>query len=303
MVVEQELAERREIRPGRILFLRKVVIGAAISDPALTIVALHGTCASESQYAPYLEAMDEPLSRIGRSVVFWLYDNVGCGSSPVMDEWDAYSNENCAMDLKAIMMSFVLQDEKSKHKPCILMGHSYSATIILEMMNRFPIQDYQVSGVIFVSSAIRSLTDKRELLMKDGGHPIMRLPVFILNCLQHSMSESFLELALYKDCDPGLRDQCRSENNNNDMAMAKATHRHHKWGTSNDLEILTGIPTLVLHGSEDGIISPACSEVLGKEIPQSEVVLIPKASHLLMLEKPHEMATSVVEYLTTQKLL
>ena len=111
MVVKQELAERREVRSGRVLFLRKVVIGAASSDPSLTIVALHGTCASESQYAPFLEAIDEPLTHIGRSVVFWLYDNVGCGSSPVMKEWDAYSNENFALDLKAIIENLALHDD------------------------------------------------------------------------------------------------------------------------------------------------------------------------------------------------
>jgi pimeloyl-ACP methyl ester carboxylesterase len=302
MVLQQYFGDLKEVRPGRTLFIRKVAAGPSNTPSVLTIVALHGTCASESQYAPLLQSLDDALTEMDRSVVVWLYDNVGCGSSPVLEEWDGYSNENFALDLQAILTNLVLPDHDST-TPCVLLGHSYSPTIILEMMNRYPVQDLSIQGFIFASSAIRSRKDRRDLLMKDGGHPIMRLPVFILNCLQKSMSESFLQLGLYKDCDPALREKCRSENNGNNMAMAKATHRHHKWATSDELGVMKDTPTLILHGTEDGIISPANSEVLGKEIPNSKVVLIPKASHLLMLEKPGEMAKAIVDFLNDEKLL
>lgn len=75
--------------------------------------------------------------------------------------------------------------------------------------------------------------------------------------------------------------------------MAQATHRHHKWATSNEVEVLIDIPTLIRHGSEDGIISPECREVLAKEVPNSTLVLILQASHLFILEKPLDMAGSI----------
>lgn len=295
MTVEEELAELRSVRPGRNLFLRRVVIGSPWQKPSLILVALHGTCATQSQYNPVLQALDEPLGNEGISIICWLYDNIGCGLSPAIDEWDAYSNKNFASDLRSILVDAALKDNPGL--PCVLMGHSYSPTIILEMLNRCrPVDNLNLAGFVFVGSAIRTKTDA--LKMKDGGHPIMKLPVFALNCMQSLLSEAFLQAALCKDCDDDLRDRCRRENNGNGMAMAKATHRHHKWATSEDTKILEGIPALIIHGTEDGILSPQCGEDIAKELrPTSQLRLIRKASHLVMLEQPTEMANALADFL------
>lgn len=66
------------------------------------------------------------------------------------------------------------------------------------------------------------------------------------------------------------------------------------------------IPTLVLFGENDDLIpnkllhkTLITNEVaqIGKEIPNSKIVLIPKAGHLLMYEKPIEFNKSVKEFL------
>ena len=295
MVVSEKTAQLMEARQGRNFFIRKVLIGSAWQNPSLTLVALHGTCATQSQYNLVLMALDEPLSNAGVSIVCWLYDNVGCGQSPVLDEWDAYSNEEFADDLRAILMNITFKDEYLD-LPVVLMGHSYSPTIVLEMLNRgLPVDNLNLAGFVFVGSAIRAQSNA--LKMEDGGHPIMKLPVFILNCLQNMLSESFLQLALCKDCPADLRERCRQQNNANGMAMAKATHRHHKWATSEDLKSLLNIPVLVIHGTEDGILSPQCSEEIAKELPNASLILIEKASHLVMLEQPTKMANALSDFL------
>jgi pimeloyl-ACP methyl ester carboxylesterase len=309
MVLVEEIGELQEVRRGRSLFLRKVVVGPPHTKPCLKVVALHGTCATQTQYQPFLEALDDLLVQANNDnnktscIIIWLYDNVGCGQSPAMTEWDDYSNENFALDLRAILVDQVLKQDGPLS--CVLMGHSYSPTILLELLNRCsPIPDLlKPDAFIFVSSAIRSDNDSKGLLMPDGGHPIMRLPVFILSCLQWHLSESFLGLGLCKDCDPALRDKLRSENNGNNMAMAQATHRNHKWATSDDAKVLHHVPTLVIHGTEDGIISPQCSELIAKELPMSKLVLIEKASHLIMLEQPVEMASNLLSFLKQNDLI
>ena len=303
MVLKEEIGELRAVRPGRTLFVRKVVLGSPSSNPALNMLAVHGTCATQTQYTPVLEALDGPLDKANLSVAVWLYDNVGCGLTPELPEWDAYSNENFALDLRAILVDMVLKDDKDR-RPCVLMGHSYAPTILLEMLNQSPsIDHFQLSGFIFVGSAVRSLTkDQKDTLMSDGGHPIMRLPVFILNCLQPILSKSFLDMALCPDCDPALREKCNQENQSGSMWFAKATHRHHKWATTNDILVLEKVPILILHGAEDAVISPQSSQVISAALPQSELVFVEKASHLVMLEQPEKMAAEIFDFLKRKTL-
>ncbi len=48
------------------------------------------------------------------------------------------------------------------------------------------------------------------------------------------------------------------------------------------------LPTLVLCGLDDALTPPKYSEFLAKEIPNAQLVLIPDAGHMVMLEKPEE---------------
>lgn len=306
MVLQEEIGELRTVRPGRTLYVRKVTVGSPSASPSLNLVAAHGTCATQSQYTPVLVALDGLLNQASTSIVVWLYDNVGCGKSPELQEWDAYSNENFALDLRAIVMDMVLFNEDEEKRPCVLMGHSYAPTILLKMLNHSPPPNdkFQLSGFIFVGSAVRSLDEKKkDLLMPDGGHPIMRLPLFILDCLQPTISKSFLDVALCKGCDPEIRKMCNEENQSGSMGFAKATHRHHKWATTNELGALEQIPTLVLHGSEDAVINPQCSQIISATLPHSKLVFIDKASHLVMLEQPAKMASEILDFVKHNKLL
>lgn len=53
------------------------------------------------------------------------------------------------------------------------------------------------------------------------------------------------------------------------------------------------LPTLILVGERDVMTPPASSETLQKEILNSKLVLIPRAGHLVMLEKPREVNQAI----------
>ena len=57
-------------------------------------------------------------------------------------------------------------------------------------------------------------------------------------------------------------------------------------------------PTLILVGDRDVMTPPAFSEALQREIPNSKLILVPGAGHLLMLEKPREVNQALEAFVT-----
>jgi 3-oxoadipate enol-lactonase len=66
--------------------------------------------------------------------------------------------------------------------------------------------------------------------------------------------------------------------------------------TRSRLPELDGVPTLVMHGLEDRLISPERGQELARLIPGARLVEIPRAGHLLATDAEQEVATSVVEH-------
>ncbi len=67
--------------------------------------------------------------------------------------------------------------------------------------------------------------------------------------------------------------------------------------TRSRLHELDGMPTLVVHGLEDRLISPERGRELARLIPGARLVEIPGAGHLLATDAEQEVAASVVEHL------
>lgn len=56
-------------------------------------------------------------------------------------------------------------------------------------------------------------------------------------------------------------------------------------------------PTLILCGTEDKMTPPKYAKALHEAIPNSELTLIEDAGHMLMLEKPHQVAESLERFI------
>lgn len=62
-------------------------------------------------------------------------------------------------------------------------------------------------------------------------------------------------------------------------------------------EIKIDVPTLIIVGERDMLTPVKYSEFLKQHIPNSEMVVIPEAGHMVMLEKPEEFNRAVKEFL------
>ncbi len=57
------------------------------------------------------------------------------------------------------------------------------------------------------------------------------------------------------------------------------------------------VPALVLCGQEDKMTPPKYSRFLAEHLPQAELVIIPGAGHMVMLERPSQVAAAVQDFL------
>ena len=52
------------------------------------------------------------------------------------------------------------------------------------------------------------------------------------------------------------------------------------------LTVLTGVPTLILCGEEDKLTPVRNSHIMAEALPDAELVVVPGAGHMVMLERP-----------------
>lgn len=278
----------KEVRPGRILFHRSEILGSSSAPPKIQMLLLHGTCASSSQYNNVLKALSEILEE---SIVCHRFDAISCGNSPLVREWEAYHSDQAVLDLAAI-----IEKEIDPSLPTVIIGHSYAPTIIIRFFHRHGIPT-NIKGCVFLSSGISGPVNP----IPDGGHPIFRLPVVILRCLQPSLTKSFLQLAYHPKTSPSLIEEASKSNNGNNMYMAKAYHRHHQWATNDECTALHGVPVLVLHGKDDKILPLEAGMYLADVVHATRIITVDETSHQVMEEKPKDVAQHIVTFIAEIK--
>lgn len=292
MVLTAEVAGVAEIRPGRHVFVRRVAVGQSSSTTnagSLQLIFCHGTCASQAQFSPFLSSLDDNLPPdIRVSCILW--DQVGCAQSfpPVRDYKNGYTNQQTRTDLQAVIQKYANPDT-----PTVIVTHSYATTIFLPLLcQEQPKLLPKFMGALLVGTAIRS----PELPLQVSGHPIMKLPVFVLNCLKRPLTEAFLQMAIHPD-HGRIITAARADSNSNDMAVAKGYHCNHDWAGTECLMCLNDKKVLIVHGASDGILPVECAQFLHNSIKDSELVVVDRASHLVMMERPDFVAESVVPFL------
>ncbi|GAX16864.1 abhydrolase domain-containing protein 8 [Fistulifera solaris] len=278
----------QEIRPGRSVFVRQEYQENAEDNVELQLVFQHGTMATEQQYGLVLNTLKqrcgEYLSLKG--VKFILYDCVGCGQSPSPADTrpSAFHNEELAKDFAAILDKFT-----DSTVPIIVIGHSYGPTIVLNTLRTNPLPNLR--GLVLIGTSIRN----PHLPHSDGGHPIMKLPLFMLRFLQRTMTDEFVKMSVHPD-HTELREEVRKGSNRNDMALAKNYHRNMQWATVDDIQSIRNVPALIIHGKDDGVLPLECGQHLADQLPMATFVVVDSASHLVMLEQPEQVGEEILKF-------
>mmetsp|Transcript_17483 Transcript_17483/g.29036 ORF Transcript_17483/g.29036 Transcript_17483/m.29036 type:complete len:293 (-) Transcript_17483:2985-3863(-) len=283
-------SELIEIRPGRTIYYRNELLTGPNKQPTaptFQLVFLHGTCASSLQYDGLLRSLASGLPA-GTVLDCHLYDAISCGKSPLLKDWEAYHTDQSVLDLKAIV-----DTKLDKSIPTIFVGHSYAPSVIIRYLHSHGVPS-NAKGCIFLSSAMAGDLNP----IPNGGHPIFMLPVFLLQCLQPSMTKSFVELAYHPNTSADLIQAANESNSGNDMYMAKAHHTHHLWITSDECASLhEKVAILVLHGKQDRILPADAGQCLADSVKAKRFVEVEETSHQVMEEKPAEVARHILDLL------
>jgi pimeloyl-ACP methyl ester carboxylesterase len=288
-----------EIRPGRKIFVRHWISGVTeessllsssttLSISTINLVCVHGTAARHEQYIPFWRHLDAFISENQASLRIhcWAYDAIGCGSSPKLSDGTArdYQDVEQVQDLKAL-----LKDHVDSTYELFLAGHSYGPNWIYKYLQQDE-QPPKISGLVLISTALECKEVTIPLILRFG-------PLWLLNCIQSLLTASFLQLgysAWTREHNPQMIEAAKDSNNRNDMQVCLHYYNAHDWVCSLNKDEMP--PALVLHGAQDEIIPIKCGQHVSNQLG-TELVSIDRASHMVLLEQPKEVARHVLAFL------
>lgn len=300
-----------EVRSGRFLFCRHRRVSSSLAVTSgrdivnIALVCMHGTAANHRQFLPFVNALEALILSADHGVTLdcWMYDAVGCGDSPVLDDAAAYSDFEQIKDLMGLFQNHV-QTDKTR---IFLLGHSYAPNWIYKfILQRKDLmtslsKQVEISGIVIVCSGLQN----EQLQMQKGGPTLFRAPLWLLNCLQPLLTKIFLRIGFAKKThfdNPEMIKEAEFANNKNNMQVVRLYYQSHDW--LQDLEQVqncyresgTSLAPLVLHGTEDQVIPIPCGQDLANRwhVP---LVAVPDASHMIFLEQPAVVARHVFDYL------
>mmetsp|Transcript_12231 Transcript_12231/g.15874 ORF Transcript_12231/g.15874 Transcript_12231/m.15874 type:complete len:295 (+) Transcript_12231:19-903(+) len=255
------------IRPGRDVFLYQ---HKHASEDVPTIFLVHGACASMTQFASIIEVLKEKYSIV-------TYDLYGCGNSPKPESWSAYATEEHKSDLFAVYKHFA-------SKVNFAIGHSFGSSLVMSLASVGSVK--HLHGMVLIGSTASM-----------GEAPIIfKLPVWVLNCLQSTLSRDFVRRAYTSSASQKLKDGCLALCNQNPMFMCKAFYQQAKWIKEDKIRFIPD-PALIIHGKDDQILPLSGAEKLSKTLPMSKIEVIENASHLVIEEHPEKVVSLVENFL------
>ena len=164
----------------------------------------------------------------------------------------------------------------------VIVGHSMGSAIALELTLNAPDRVLAL-GLVGSGSRLRVAPS----ILENAANPVtFPLAVKLIN-----------EWAFSADTSPRLRELAAQR-----MGETRPTVLHGDFLACNEFDVgerLSEIqkPTLILCGAEDKMTPPKYSKSLHEKIPNSELVIVEGAGHMVMLENPREAAAAFERFL------
>ncbi|UBI38304.1 MULTISPECIES: alpha/beta fold hydrolase [Streptomyces] len=262
--------------------------------PPVTVVFSHGYCLNQDSWHFQRAAL-----RGAVRAVYW--DQRSHGRSErgrgQRDGAGTVSIDLLGRDLKAVI------EAAAPEGPLVLVGHSMGGMTQMALASQYPgLIEERVAAAAFVGTSSGRLAEVTFGLPALGINVVRRvLPgAFRLMTAQTELVEKGRRLSadllagVYRrysfgarDVDPGVARFAERllESTPVDVVAEfyPAFAEHDKTAA---LDVFRGVPVLVLAGEKDLITPASHSEAMAAALPDAELVLVPGAGHLVMLEQP-----------------
>ncbi|AJE84998.1 lipase [Streptomyces albus] len=273
--------------------------------PAVTVVFSHGYCLSQDSWHFQRAALRGVVR-----CVYWdqrSHGRSGRGVSQAEGR-EPVSIDQLGRDLKAVL------DAAAPEGPVVLAGHSMGGMTVMALAAHYP--EYvreRVRAVAFVGTSSGKMSEVSYGLPVLGVNAVRRVLPGVLRVMgqraelvergRRATADLFAGLIkrysfASKDVDPGVARFAERliESTPIDVVAEfyPAFAGHDK---AEALAHLTGLPVLVLAGEHDMITPSEHSEAIAALLPEAELVLVPDAGHLVMMEHPELVTDRLADLL------
>jgi pimeloyl-ACP methyl ester carboxylesterase len=262
----------------------------------LTVVFAHGFCMRMGSFHFQRAALAE---RWGDQVRMVFYDQRGHGQSgagPV----DSYTVEQLGRDLETILQVMVPRG------PIVVVGHSMGGMTVLSHARQFP-ERYgrRIVGAAIISSAAEGVTRSPlgEILNNPALEAVKFMARYVPNAVHRTRGairgaiRPIIRTASFGDdhISPSVvqfnEQMIHDTSIDTLVAFLHALEVHEEAAA---LPVLARIPTLIACGDQDLLTPAKNSEEMAAALPDSLLVIVPGAAHVVMMERPEVINNALV---------
>ncbi|WMX45487.1 alpha/beta hydrolase [Streptomyces roseicoloratus] len=293
-------AGRPAVPPEAVASRRRRLFGRKTPAP-VTVVFSHGYCLSQDSWH-FQRAALRGLVR----TVHW--DQRSHGRSGRGPDGVTVSIDRLGRDLKAVL------DAAAPEGPLVLIGHSMGGMTIMALADRFPeFVRERVVGVGFVGTSSGRLGEVTYGLPTAGVNAVRRVLPGVLRALGSQAELVERGRRATADLFAGLIKKYSFSSKDVDPAVARFAERmiestpidvvaefypafaeHDKAAA---LVAFLEIPGLALAGDHDLVTPSSHTEAIARLLPDAELVIVPDAGHLVMLEHPEAVTDRIADLL------
>ncbi|MFF5975828.1 alpha/beta fold hydrolase [Streptomyces sp. NPDC012769] len=284
---------------------RRRLFGRKAPAP-VTVVFSHGYCLNQDAWH-FQRAALRGLVR----TVHWdqrSHGRSGRGAAQAGPDGVPVSIDRLGRDLKTVL------DAAAPEGPLVLVGHSMGGMTIMALADRYPelIRD-RVAGVAFVGTSAGRLGEVNYGLPTAGVNAVRRVLPGVLRALGARAELVERGRRATADLFAGLIKKYSFSSKDVDPAVARFAERmiestpidvvaefypafaeHDKTAA---LAALGTLPVLALAGDRDLVTPSSHTEAIADLLPDAELVIVPDAGHLVMLEHPEAVTDRIADLL------
>ncbi|WP_298556743.1 alpha/beta fold hydrolase [Streptomyces luteogriseus] len=294
-----------EAAPAAIGPRRRRLFGRKSPAP-VTVVFSHGYCLSQDSWHFQRAA----LRGVVRTV-HWdqrSHGRSGRGVAQTRDD-EPVTIEQLGRDLKAVI------DAAAPEGPLVLVGHSMGGMTVMALADQYPeLIRERVVGVAFVGTSSGRLGEVNYGLPVAGVNAVRRVLPGVLKVLGQRAELVEKGRRATADLFAGIIKRYSFASRDVDPAVARFAERmiestpidvvaeyYPAFNDHDKTEALVhfaDLPVLVLAGVQDLVTPSEHSEAIADLLPDAELVLVPDAGHLVMLEHPEVVTDRLADLLT-----